>query len=436
MNYSGFLRAIGVPLLYLFASLTAKSSVDVLSTRVCLGDSTTLTSLSSIPATAAILWDLDNDGFFNNGNGNIIKHIFGTADTLTIRAKVVDSFGVEFYSAPHEVIVDPLPNPNFFFVGTCLGQITRFTNTSTILNATTLTYEWDFDSNSSIDDTAKNPQQVFADTGTHAVTLLVTSGNGCKKTVTKNVSILPKPVVAFTTESTCNGELSRFISQTTFTGDSIINRVWKFGDGGLLFSTDTATHTYQTAGDYNVTLQVTGNNGCSDSSTQLISIDTNVLYDYTFLNDSLIYENGSTQIEVAGNFASIIWEDNSTNPLRTFTDTGIYRFQVSTSSGCALTHYIYIARKPSDGPIQKANDFITPNGDGKNDYLYFKNMEQERPCSISIYDINSLKVYEHNDYQNDWDATSKGKLVPAGTYYYVLKCAKIKEMRGHTNIIR
>ncbi len=436
MKYYGPLKAIAVLLLYFYAPFNAKSSVDIISTRVCFGDTTTLSIVSTIPATASVLWDLDNDGFFNNGSGNIVKQVFATADTLTVRAKVIDSSGLEFFSTAHDVIIDPLPNSNFFFVATCIGQTTRFTNTTSIANGVSLTYEWDFDSNSTIDDTATSPNKLFPDTGLQVVSLTAISLDGCKQTMSKNIPILPKPIVSFTAEPSCNGELSRFINQTTFAGDSVISRIWKFGDGALVFSTDTATHYYQSSGTYNVILKVTGSNGCSDSLLQSVVVDANVIYNYTFIGDSLIYENGSTQVEVTGNFATILWEDNSSSPKRTFTDTGEYSFLVSTSGGCSLLQNIYVARKPSDGPLQKANDFLTPNGDGKNDYLYFKNMEQEKPCAIAVYDINSLKVYESDDYQNDWDGTSKGKQVAAGTYYYFLKCANIKELRGNTNIVR
>ncbi len=413
-----------------------QAAVNITATRVCFGDSTILTNTSAIQQTASVEWDLDNDGFFNNGTGNVIKHVFSLADTLTVRLKITDSSGTEFFSLPHPVIVDPNPTANFYFVGTCFGQNTRFTNTSTVPGTATLNYEWDYDSNTSIEDTATNPQLTFGDTGVWSVTLHVISSDGCEKSITKPMQIKPTPDAAFTAAPSCNGEISSFFNQSTFSGGSIVNRIWKFGDGSLTFSTDTAHHNYQTSGSFDVVLQVTGNNGCSDSVLQAINVDANVSYGYTFLTDSFIYENQTAQVEVTGNFATLVWDDNSTGTTRTFTDTGTYNFLVSTSGGCSFRQYIAIGRKPSDGPLQRANDFLTPNADGKNDFLYFKNMEQEKPCTLSVYDINGLKVHESDDYQNDWDGTSKGKQVAAGTYYYFLKCANVKEIKGNTNIIR
>ena len=430
------LTSVWIIFLCVCTPFIACSSVDISSTRVCFGDSTTLANISSVPQTASVEWDLDNDGFFNNGTGNVVKHVFPVADTINVRVKIVDSSGTLFFSLPHPVIVDPNPMPNFYFVGTCFGQNTRLTNTSTIPNAATLIYEWDFDSNTSVDDTVTNPQITFGDTGVWNVTLHVISSDGCQKSMTKPMQIKPTPDAGFIAVPSCNGEISTFINQSTFSGGAIVNRIWKFGDGSLTFSTDTAYHNYPNSGNFDVVLQVTGSNGCSDSLLQTINVDANVSYNYTFLTDSVIYENQTAQIEVTGNFASIVWEDNSISSNRTFTDTGVYNFLVSTSGGCSFRQYITIGRKPSDGPLQRANDFLTPNADGKNDFLYFKNMEQEKPCTLNVYDANGLKVHESSDYQNDWDGTSKGKQVAAGSYYYFLKCANVKEIKGNTNIIR
>ena len=64
---------------------------------------------------------------------------------------------------------------------------------------------------------------------------------------------------------------------------------------------------------------------------------------------------------------------------------------------------------------------ITPNGDGINDKLVIKNLDLIGPCTLSLFDSWGEKIYSSSNYQNNWDATYKGKPVTEGTYYYVLE---------------
>ena len=60
---------------------------------------------------------------------------------------------------------------------------------------------------------------------------------------------------------------------------------------------------------------------------------------------------------------------------------------------------------------------ITPNGDGLNDVFEVGGLNLYRNSQIEIFDRWGNRVYESNDYTNDWD----GDDLPEGTYYFVLK---------------
>lgn len=79
---------------------------------------------------------------------------------------------------------------------------------------------------------------------------------------------------------------------------------------------------------------------------------------------------------------------------------------------------------------------ITPNGDGINDKLVIKNIERFGTCTLNIYTSGGEKIYSSSNYQNSWDGTSKGKLVPEGTYYYVLETKDGKVFKGAVNILK
>ncbi|SFE63616.1 gliding motility-associated C-terminal domain-containing protein [Thermoflexibacter ruber] len=65
-------------------------------------------------------------------------------------------------------------------------------------------------------------------------------------------------------------------------------------------------------------------------------------------------------------------------------------------------------------------DVITPNGDGLNDVLYVKNIELYPENTIIIFNRWGKEIYQKKNYQNDWDGTINGELLPTGVYFYVI----------------
>ena len=66
---------------------------------------------------------------------------------------------------------------------------------------------------------------------------------------------------------------------------------------------------------------------------------------------------------------------------------------------------------------------ITPNGDGLHDVLRIENLPQDTGHNFTVFTSAGSIVYESNNYQQDWDGSFQGKLLPRGTYYYVLTIA-------------
>jgi len=67
---------------------------------------------------------------------------------------------------------------------------------------------------------------------------------------------------------------------------------------------------------------------------------------------------------------------------------------------------------------------FSPNGDGINDYFVIKRAGNYK-ISFKIYNRWSNKVFESDDYQNDWGGIANvgslsGKKVDAGTYFYII----------------
>lgn len=71
--------------------------------------------------------------------------------------------------------------------------------------------------------------------------------------------------------------------------------------------------------------------------------------------------------------------------------------------------------EPCEVVVKEVNIF-TPNGDGINDLLRFDLLEVYPGSSLVIFNRWGRKIYESNDYKNDWDGDDHKE----GVYYYVL----------------
>jgi gliding motility-associated-like protein len=73
------------------------------------------------------------------------------------------------------------------------------------------------------------------------------------------------------------------------------------------------------------------------------------------------------------------------------------------------------------------NYYLTPNGDGKNDFLRLDGVERSPNNSLQIFNRYGVMVYKKDNYQNDFDGHSNMDLVVArnaglenGVYFYII----------------
>jgi gliding motility-associated-like protein len=63
---------------------------------------------------------------------------------------------------------------------------------------------------------------------------------------------------------------------------------------------------------------------------------------------------------------------------------------------------------------------FTPNEDGINDLWLITNGNCLVNAKAQVFNRYGGKVFESNDYKNNWNGTWNGKPVVDGTYYYVI----------------
>ncbi len=158
------------------------------------------------------------------------------------------------------------------FTSSCAGLTCNFTDTSTDSDGTIASRSWAFGDGGT--STAQNPSRTYAASGTYDVTLTVTDNGGATHSTTKSVTVSAgntSPTANFT--FSCPNLACNFTDTSTDSDGTVTAWSWNFGNG----QTSTVrhpSHTYASAGTYNVTLTVTDNGGATNSITKSVTVTT------------------------------------------------------------------------------------------------------------------------------------------------------------------
>jgi len=71
--------------------------------------------------------------------------------------------------------------------------------------------------------------------------------------------------------------------------------------------------------------------------------------------------------------------------------------------------------------ILASTNYVTPNGDGKNDTWAFPQAVAMDGYHLTIFNNIGQKVYESDGYDNSWDGSYKNSSARYGTYYYIFE---------------
>ena len=229
------------------------------STTFCTGDSVTL---SSNQATGN-LWST------NETTQSITVMTSGSYDVT-----YTDANGCSATSNTTTVSVSNAPAPTITIQGNtalCPGE------TVTLTSSAGNSYLWS---------NGPTTQSITVSTaGTYFVT--VTNSNPCNGTGASSsvtVTTLPAPTSSFTYNVPV---VNQYQFTNTSSGGTIY--AWDFGDASQS-SAQNPAHVYFISGTYTVTLTVTGANGCSTTSTQVINANVGVT-EQTLVNAMTLYPN-------------------------------------------------------------------------------------------------------------------------------------------------
>ncbi|WP_160143937.1 immunoglobulin domain-containing protein [Chryseolinea soli] len=176
----------------------------------------------------------------------------------------------------------------------CIESQVTFSDNSSIPNNTSggtiISYEWIYgEAGNGNDGVTRDPVYKYQTPGLKAVTLTVTTDQGCSNTDAQDLRVGPVPIVDFTSTKFCSGLETTEFRDATQTGgfSSIVHYDWDFGDGDVISgptgdpvptggkNSGTYTdpnHRYDLFKVYDVQLTVQTNDGCTSAKKKKIFI--------------------------------------------------------------------------------------------------------------------------------------------------------------------
>ena len=249
----------------------------------------------------------------------------------------------------------------------CLGSPMAFTDTT--INPST--WSWHFGDPTVTNDSSnvQNPSWTYSTSGTFTV-LLTAGTTPCPSTFTTTVTVHAPPVSSYIYNQICGGQTVNFTATSTIpAGDTIASYSWNFGDPGSGGNNTSAlanpSHTFSASGVYTVTLTTVSTFGCTNTSTQTITVGPSPVAAFSA---TTVCTNTPMQFtDNSQNTANWFWNfgdpltlgDTSLlqNPTYTYTTAGTYTVILTAepASNCFDTAQVVVTVAPGPAPA-----FVAP----------------------------------------------------------------------------
>lgn len=258
----------------------------------CDVDPVSFTNLTSEPAGVSVIYSWAfGDG--QNSTQKSPKHNYSS-----LGAKIVHLVATANNGCSNElsknitILVQPVAD--FDVSSVCSGDVVRFIN-KTKISAGDVDYKWYFGDGDSSDFNSPTKQYNVPTTTIFNIKLEAAAKGGCTDVVTKTVTIHEKPNCGFTlVQSKVDRRTFTFVPNNASYGDNAYTWILK---GSKTYKTTSPTHTFEYYDEeYNIILDVTGDNGCNCyDSSKLITTSWPLGVEEVDLSNTLqIFPNPST----------------------------------------------------------------------------------------------------------------------------------------------
>ncbi|MBA3706429.1 MAG: gliding motility-associated C-terminal domain-containing protein, partial [Bacteroidetes bacterium] len=275
------------------------------------------------------------------------------------------------------------------------------------------------------------PTHTYGTAGVFVSSLILTSNLGCRDTATRIALVNSVPLSTIT----ASGAL------TLCSGDSLLLTA-ATGGYNYVWSTAATTQsiTVKTSGTFSLTISDTLTGCFSTGSATVTVIPSPTVFAG---NDTLVDFGKSINLNATGaGIVSWNWSPATdlnnafiANPTSTPQGTITYKVTGMSINGCTAEDSIMIT-VIYEYKVAVTN-LMTPNGDGYNDKWLIDGIEYHPNTEVIVVNREGQQVFKSESYDNEWDGTRSGNVLPDGTYYYIIKFENdTKIYKGAITILR
>lgn len=201
-------------------------------------------------------------------------------------------------------------------------------------------------------------------------------------------------------------------------------------------------------------ISLTVSNGvCNDSVAYTVLLDNDLKANFKFPEILCPQENAVFTDSSIGKIIGWNWNFGNGNgssfqnpmpepyPLVTSGKSKLYTVQLIVENNLHCFDTVAHQMKVVNSCFITVPNGFTPNGDGKNDYLYPLNAWKATNLEFNIYNRYGQLVFKTNNWTNKWDGRINGQLQSTGVYVWFLKYTSTETgekffQRGTTVLIR
>ncbi|MDB4904195.1 MAG: hypothetical protein JWQ63_3476 [Mucilaginibacter sp.] len=295
-----------------------------------------------------------------------------------------------------------------------------------------------------------------------AGTSVITASNGSSsatQTLTVIAALTPTVNISPSSVDTCQSNVVTFTASITNGGNNP-TYVWQVngqssGANGPQFTTSYLNNNDQITCILNSDAICTTNN-LAISNTATITINPPVTASVKITSSATSPICAGTEVTFTaisangGSNPAYQWQINelnagNNNPVftsNTLADGDIVTCSLSSSAKCLInsnlqSNAIKINLSPVSACLVVIPNTFTPNGDGINDLWDISSLQSYPYCNVTVFNRYGTLIYNSIGYPKSWDGTYNGKVLPVGTYFYIIDLKNGKnKLTGPVTILR